>query len=105
MPRILAESLFIGLAHHSISPTPPFLMKRWRNWSTGAYFNPRPINVGRAEFNRRDGKLRVFMELRDINYPGSTYSLEYDSASDRLKGTNLQAVEKQTFVIEFVRTR
>ena len=32
-PRILRESAFIGSAHHSISPTPLFLRKRWRNWS------------------------------------------------------------------------
>ena len=70
-----------------------------------AYFNPRPINVARAGFTRTDGKLTVFIELRDINYPGSTYNLQYDSASDRLKGTYFQAVEKQTFAIEFVRAR
>jgi len=70
-----------------------------------AYFNPRPINVARAGFKRRDGRLTVFVELRDVNYPGSTYNLEYDSVSDRLKGTYFQALEKQTFVIEFVRAR
>jgi hypothetical protein len=70
-----------------------------------AYFNPRPINVARAGFTRTDGKLMVFVELRDINYPGSTYTLQYDPASDRLKGTYFQAVEKQTFSVEFVRAK
>jgi hypothetical protein len=70
-----------------------------------AYFNPRPINVARAEWRRKDGALTVFVELRDVNYPGSTYTMQYDPASDRLKGAYFQAVEKQTFAIEFVRAR
>jgi len=42
-----------------------------------AYLNPRPINVSRAEWRRDGGGLRVFIELRDVNYPGSTYTLGY----------------------------
>jgi len=45
----------------------------------------------------------VFVELRDVNYPGSTYTLQYDAASDRMKGAYFQAVEKQTYKIEFTR--
>jgi len=70
-----------------------------------AYFNPRPINVAKAEWRQKDGTLTVFVELRDVNYPGSTYTMQYDPASDRLKGAYFQAVEKQTFAIEFVRAR
>jgi hypothetical protein len=69
------------------------------------YFNPRPINVARAEWKQKDGLLTVFVELRDVNYPGSTYTLQYDVASDRLIGKYFQAVEKQTFAIEFARIR
>ena len=72
---------------------------------TAAYFNPRPIRVFSAEASRKDGRLAVFVELRDINYPGSTYSLLYDPGSDRLKGTYFQAVERQTFNVQFVRMR
>jgi hypothetical protein len=70
-----------------------------------AYFNPRPINVSRAEVRRVAGALTLVVELRDVNYPGSTYTLQYDPASDRLKGTYFQAVEKQAYVIEFVRAK
>jgi hypothetical protein len=70
-----------------------------------SYFNPRPINVSRAEVRRVAGALTVVVELRDVNYPGSTYTLQYDPASDRLKGAYFQAVEKQTFVVEFVRAK
>jgi hypothetical protein len=68
-----------------------------------AYFNPGPINVARAGFKNLNGKLGVFVELRDVNYPGSLYELQYDPGTDRLKGTYFQAVEKRTFDIEFVR--
>ena len=70
-----------------------------------AYFNPRPIKVSQAVWARQGGKITVLVELRDVNYPGSTYNLEYDAKSDRLKGTYFQAVERQTFNIEFVRVK
>jgi hypothetical protein len=70
-----------------------------------SYFNPRPINVSRAEVRRVAGALTVVVELRDVNYPGSTYTLQYDPASDRLKGAYYQAVEKQTFVVESMRRK
>ncbi len=69
------------------------------------YFNPRPIKVFSATWSRREGKINLFVELRDINYPGSKYNLQYDPKSDRLKGTYFQAVEKQTYNIEFVRAK
>jgi hypothetical protein len=70
-----------------------------------SYFNPRPIRVFSATWSRKDKKIHLFVELRDINYPGSKYNLEYDPKSDRLKGTYFQAVEKQTYDIEFVRVK
>ncbi|MRR59001.1 MAG: hypothetical protein EG824_12430 [Deltaproteobacteria bacterium] len=68
-----------------------------------AYFNPRPINVSRAELRRKDGKITVFVELRDVNYPGSTYSLHYDPKTDRLTGIYFQALQRQLFEVEFER--
>ena len=70
-----------------------------------AYFNPRPIRVFRAEVSKKDGAITLFVELRDVNYPGSTYRLRYDAAADRLTGTYFQAVEKQTFNVQFLRSR
>jgi uncharacterized protein (DUF2147 family) len=70
-----------------------------------AYFNPRPINVSRAEIRRSEGEVTVFIELRDANYPGSTYNLRYDPKSDRLTGTYFQAVHGETYQIEFIRAR
>lgn len=70
---------------------------------SAAYFNPRPIKVFSAKWSRKGGKINLFVELRDVNYPGSKYNLQYDLRADRLKGTYFQAVERQTFNIEFVR--
>jgi hypothetical protein len=69
------------------------------------YFNPRPINVSRAEWRRENGRLQVFIELRDANYPGSTYTLRYVPEQDRLVGDYFQAVHRQTFDVEFVRQK
>ena len=69
-----------------------------------AYFNPRgPIHVARAEASLDGTTVKVFVELRDVNYPGSTYALTYDAASDQLKGIYYQAVEKQRFPVAFLR--
>ncbi len=70
-----------------------------------AYFNPRPINVSRAEWKHQDGKLGAFVELRAPNYPGSTYTLTYRPAKDRLVGIYFQAALQQRFNVEFERTR
>ncbi len=69
------------------------------------YFNPKSIHVAQAEASREGGVMKVFIELRDLNYPGSTYTLTYDPASDQLKGVYYQAVEKQRFPVAFVRMK
>src|SRR5262245_21819114 len=40
-----------------------------------AYFNPKPIKVAEARAGIEEGVPRLVVELRDINYPGSTYTL------------------------------
>ena len=68
-----------------------------------AYYNPGPINVGRAKAEEKDHGLEVFVELRDVNYPGSTYTLVYDPAKDLLHGIYYQAVAQQGFEVVFIR--
>ena len=70
-----------------------------------AYFNPQSIHVGKAEASKEADATRVFIELRDVNYPGSTYTLAYEPASDRLKGIYYQAIDRQHFPVAFVRTK
>lgn len=72
---------------------------------TVAYLNPRPINVAKAEASMAGGALKVFVELRDVNYPGSIYQLTYDPAADRLRGTYFQAALRETYDVEFTRLK
>ena len=68
-----------------------------------AYLNPRPIHVARAEASMNGTTTNVFIELRDVNYPGSTYTLVYEPVNNQLKGIYFQAAMEQTFNVYFVR--
>ena len=70
-----------------------------------SYFNPRPINVSRAEAVLKGKTARLFIELRDEGYPGSTYTLEYDSTNDALVGVYFQAVQQLSYNVIFVRLK
>ena len=112
----------LGIAWwHLASPRPEFknLVGRWVRPDGGyqlaiadvdrdgaldaAYFNPRPINVARAIASRAGTDTTVFVELRDVNYPGCTYNLRYDPATDTLQGIYYQAALNQQFEIYFKR--
>ena len=67
------------------------------------YFNPNPINVGKANWEQSYSNLKVIVEMRDVNYPGSTYTLNYLPDRDMLAGEYYQAVEGLTFYVEFMR--
>jgi uncharacterized protein (DUF2147 family) len=70
-----------------------------------AYFNPKSIRVEKAEASQVGMALKVFIELRDVNYPGSTYTLAHDAKNDRLVGRYYQAVAGETFDVYFVRLK
>ena len=67
------------------------------------YFNPNPINVSKAQVSNESDKVNILVELRDIGYPGSYYTLVYDPDSDRLAGVYHHLVLKQNFDVYFVR--
>ncbi len=69
------------------------------------YFNPRPINVSVARVEQSPTGLVVFIELRDTGYPGATYRLVHDSATDRLTGIYHQPSVNQRFEVYFVRAQ
>lgn len=69
------------------------------------YFNPRPINIAKAEATHDGSKLNIFVELRAPNYPGSTYTLVYERKQDQLRGTYFQAALGQSFDVYFVRMK
>ena len=68
-----------------------------------AYFNPKPIHVGKAETAEQGGLAQVLIELQDVNYPGSTYVLTYDRSQDLLTGIYFLPVSKQSYEVTFVR--
>ena len=72
---------------------------------TASYFNPRPIRVARAEAKLEGALVGLFVELRDVNYPGSTYTLAYDPKTDELKGVYYQAAQGAQYEVAFSRRR
>jgi len=69
------------------------------------YLNPRPIHVARSEVSRQGDSLKLFVELRDAGYPGSTYTLVYDPEKDVLLGIYYQAGIGQYFDVVFLRMK
>jgi hypothetical protein len=67
------------------------------------YLNPQPINIARAEWKSEDNRLKIFILFDDVNYPGSTYTLDYFPDRDQLIGAYFQAVQQQSYYVEFIR--
>ncbi len=67
------------------------------------YYNPNSINISVAKARDNNGTLEVFVELRDVNYPGSTYTLIYDQVRELLAGVYFQAVMQQKYNVAFRR--
>jgi hypothetical protein len=68
-----------------------------------AYANPGPINVAKARASQEAGKTALYVELRDRNYPGSYYTLNYEAGEDQLVGVYHHLGLNQTFDVNFVR--
>ena len=69
------------------------------------YFNPKPINVGTANWEENHGNLEIIVKLQDVNYPGSTYTLSYLPDRDVLAGNYYQAVQGLDFYVEFAKEK
>jgi len=72
---------------------------------TAAYLNPNPIKVSKASWVDGKGVISVFVELRDVNYPGSNYTLTYAPDRDMLVGRYFQAVQGVTYDVSFSREK
>ncbi len=70
-----------------------------------SYANPRPLPFHTAVATSDGNRLKLFFELRAAGYNGSTYTLSYDAANDRLTGVFDQVVAKQKFDVIFVRDK
>ena len=67
------------------------------------YYNPRPINVSRAQASVYGDKIKIELELRDRGYPGSAYTLIYAADKDVLIGYYYHAPTRQNLDVVFVR--
>lgn len=117
-PTVLASN---GESSQETAPGFAFLKGRWRRPDGGyvidikdvdsagrvdaAYFNPKPIQVSKAEATREGSAANLFIELRDTGYPGCTYTLTYDPQTDQLRGVYFQAVIRQIFDVVFSRIK
>lgn len=70
-----------------------------------AYFNPRSINIFKAQAKGQGEAINVFIELRDEGYPGATYDLVYNRQQDTLVGFYYQPTAGQRFEVVFLRMR
>ena len=70
-----------------------------------SYANPRPLPFHVAVASRDGNALKLLFEFRAGGYNGSTYTLSYDAANDRLTGVYDQVVVKQKFDVVFVRDK
>jgi hypothetical protein len=68
-----------------------------------AYFNPNPVNVGSAKWVFKDKSLFILVELRDVNYPGSMYTLKFIPEKKELTGNYFQATQQLNYEVVFIR--
>jgi hypothetical protein len=103
------KNLYKRLAGKWVRPDGGYVLQLRNVESNGelkaSYYNPKSINVGTSNWKVDDGNLTVFVELQDINYQGSTYTLQYDPEYDRLKGPYFQAPTGMTYEVEFYRVK
>lgn len=72
---------------------------------TAGYFNPKPINVEKAEWIVQENRMFVHIILRDVNYPGSQYTLEYSQGNESLTGNYFQAIDGINYDVTFIRDK
>ena len=67
------------------------------------YFNPGEIHVAESQVGTQEGRIKLFVKLRDKGYPDCTYTLFYYPEQDVLAGVYYQAAVDQTYEVIFVR--
>ncbi len=102
MPVVMQDTVASAVVAENLEDIVKKLEGRWQRTDGGyiielknprpdgkieaSYFNPNPIHVGRAGWQNNAGKIIVTVELQDVNYPGSVYTLEYINAEDPIEG-------------------
>ena len=68
-----------------------------------SYFNPGRIHVAESSIAVHEGRIKLFVKLRDEGYPGCTYTLFYYPEEDVLAGVYYQAAVDRTYEVIFIR--
>lgn len=71
--------------------------------ATVEYFNPRPIHVEQSTITTQKDLIKLFIQLQDTGYEGSTYTLYYYAEKDALAGFYYQATMDRTYKVIFMR--
>ncbi len=71
--------------------------------ATVEYFNPRPIHVEQASISRQEGLIKLFINLQDKGYEGSTYTLYYYAEKNAMAGFYYQAAMDRTYQVIFMK--
>lgn len=67
------------------------------------YFNPKPVHVEQAAITTQKEFIKLFIQLQDTGYEGSTYTLYYYKEKDALAGFYYQAALDRTYKVIFMR--
>ncbi|MGK5092450.1 hypothetical protein WDW89_10620 [Deltaproteobacteria bacterium TL4] len=67
-----------------------------------AYYNPRSIHIAEAKIFQESSREKVFIKFQDVDYQGSSYTLDYEPQRNLLIGTYYHAKLKQKFEVVFV---
>ncbi len=120
---IVLSALFLAAVSAMVFAADDFqpLIGRWQRTEAGyvieirsiapdgkmeaGYFNPRPINVEKAQASTQKNHIKVEVKLRDRGYPGSAYTLVYAPDKDALFGYYYHAVSGQYFEVVFIRAK
>ena len=62
-----------------------------------------PSTCPKLRASKEGDRVELFVELRDVGYPGSTYRLNYNPESDLLEGIYFQAALQQEIPVSFMR--
>ena len=70
-----------------------------------AYYNPRPVRVAKAHLAVKESTVTIFIELKDADVSGATYSLIYDRQKDALNGVYHQSASDHRLDVSFRRIK
>ncbi|WP_281322931.1 hypothetical protein [Flavobacterium aestivum] len=69
------------------------------------FCNPKSINIEKAVWTNSSDVLRIYILLREDNYPGSSFSLNYIAEKDLLLGVYFDALTNISYTVSFKRVK